>query len=42
MTLGAVSVYSSVLVLCLYINSDHVGIQYTRPGALWILVPSED
>jgi 4-hydroxybenzoate polyprenyltransferase len=39
MTLGAVSVYASVLVLCLYINSDHVGHQYTRPATLWFLVP---
>jgi 4-hydroxybenzoate polyprenyltransferase len=39
MTLGATSAYSSVLVLCLYINSDHVGRQYPRPGALWFLAP---
>jgi 4-hydroxybenzoate polyprenyltransferase len=39
MTLGATSTYLSVLVLCLYINSDHVGQQYPRPGALWFLAP---
>jgi 4-hydroxybenzoate polyprenyltransferase len=39
MTLGATSSYLSVLVLCLYINSDHVGQQYPRPGALWFLAP---
>ena len=39
MMLGTTSAYLSVLVLCLYINSDHVGQQYPRPGALWFLVP---
>jgi 4-hydroxybenzoate polyprenyltransferase len=39
LTLGATSGYLSVLVLCLYINSDHVGEQYPRPGALWFLAP---
>src|SRR5262249_40187323 len=39
MTLGAASSYLSVLVMCLYINSDHVGQQYPRPGALWFLAP---
>ncbi len=39
MTLGATSAYLSVLVLCLYINSDHVSQQYPRPGALWFLAP---
>ncbi len=39
MMLGATSAYLSVLVLCLYINSDQVGRQYPRPGALWLLVP---
>jgi 4-hydroxybenzoate polyprenyltransferase len=39
MTLGATSSYLSVLVLCLYINSDHVGRQYSHPGALWFLAP---
>ena len=39
MMLGTTSAYLSVLVLCLYINSDHVGAQYPRPGALWFLVP---
>ena len=37
--LGATSAYLSVLVFCLYINSDHVGQQYPRPGALWFLAP---
>ncbi len=37
--LGATSAYLSVLVLCLYINSDHMREQYPRPGALWFLVP---
>jgi 4-hydroxybenzoate polyprenyltransferase len=39
MTLGTTSAYLSVLVLCLYINSDHVGQQYPHPGALWFLAP---
>jgi 4-hydroxybenzoate polyprenyltransferase len=39
MTLGATSSYLSVLVLCLYINTDHVGQLYPRPGALWFLAP---
>jgi len=39
MMLGATSAYLSVLVLCLYINSDQVGRQYPRPGALWFLAP---
>jgi len=39
MMLGTTSAYLSVLVLCLYINSEHVGQQYPRPGALWFLVP---
>jgi hypothetical protein len=39
MTLGTVSAYASVLVMCLYINTDHVGHQYARPGALWFLAP---
>ena len=39
MMLGTTSAYSSVLVLCLYINSEHVGRQYPHPGALWFLVP---
>jgi 4-hydroxybenzoate polyprenyltransferase len=39
MMLGTTSSYLSVLVFCLYINSDHVGQQYPRPGALWFLVP---
>jgi len=39
MTLGSTSAYLSVLVLCLYINSEHVGQQYPRPGALWFLAP---
>jgi 4-hydroxybenzoate polyprenyltransferase len=39
MMLGTASVYASVLVLCLYINTDHVGHQYGRPGALWFLAP---
>jgi 4-hydroxybenzoate polyprenyltransferase len=39
MILGAISAYLSVLVLCLYINSDQVGRQYARPGALWFLAP---
>ena len=39
MMLGATSAYLSVLVFCLYINSDHVGRQYSRPGALWFLAP---
>jgi len=39
MMLGATSAYLSVLVFCLYINSDHVGRQYARPDALWFLAP---
>ena len=39
MMLGTTSAYLSVLVLCLYINSEHVGQQYPRAGALWFLVP---
>jgi 4-hydroxybenzoate polyprenyltransferase len=39
MMLGTTSAYLSVLVFCLYINSDHVGQQYPHPGALWFLVP---
>jgi 4-hydroxybenzoate polyprenyltransferase len=39
MMLGTTSAYLSVLVLCLYINSDQVRHQYPRPGALWFLVP---
>ena len=39
MALGTTSAYASVLVLCLYINSDHVGRQYPRPDALWLLAP---
>jgi 4-hydroxybenzoate polyprenyltransferase len=39
MMLGTTSAYLSVLVLCLYINTDHVGRQYSRPGALWFLAP---
>ena len=26
-------------MLCLYINSEHVGQQYPHPGALWFLAP---
>jgi 4-hydroxybenzoate polyprenyltransferase len=37
--LGTTSSYLSVLVLCLYINSEHVGQQYARAGVLWFLVP---
>ena len=37
--LGTTSAYLSVLVFCLYINSDHVGGQYARPGVLWFLAP---
>jgi 4-hydroxybenzoate polyprenyltransferase len=37
--LGTTSAYLSVLVLCLYINSEHVGSQYARASALWFLVP---
>jgi 4-hydroxybenzoate polyprenyltransferase len=39
LTLGATSGYLSVLVLCLYINSDQVGAQYPRPQVLWFLAP---
>jgi 4-hydroxybenzoate polyprenyltransferase len=39
MMLGTTSAYLSVLVFCLYINSDHVGQQYPRPGVLWFLAP---
>jgi 4-hydroxybenzoate polyprenyltransferase len=39
MMLGTASVYASVLVMCLYINTDHVGHQYVRPAALWFLAP---
>lgn len=39
MMLGAASSYLSVLVFCLYINSEHVGAQYRRPAALWFLAP---
>jgi 4-hydroxybenzoate polyprenyltransferase len=39
MMLGSASSYLSVLVLCLYINSEHVGQQYPHPGALWFLAP---
>jgi len=39
LTLGATSGYLSVLVLCLYINSEDVREQYARVEALWLLVP---
>jgi len=39
MMLGTTSGYLSVLVFCLYINSDHVGAQYRHAGALWFVVP---
>jgi len=39
MMLGTTSAYLSVLVFCLYINSEHVGAQYPHPGALWFLAP---
>jgi 4-hydroxybenzoate polyprenyltransferase len=38
-TLGATSGYLSVLVLCLYINSDQVRGLYSAVEALWLLVP---
>lgn len=37
--LGATSGYLSVLVLCLYINSEHVRVLYDRVEGLWFLVP---
>lgn len=37
--LGSTSGYLSVLVLCLYINSDHVRGLYQRVEGLWFLVP---
>lgn len=39
MTLGTISTYLSVLVLCLYINSDRVHGSYARVEWLWVLVP---
>jgi 4-hydroxybenzoate polyprenyltransferase len=39
MMLGTTSAYLSVLVLCLYINSEAVGRQYPEPGVLWFLAP---
>ena len=39
MVLGAASSLLSVLVLCLYINSEQVSAQYPRPAWLWGLVP---
>ncbi len=39
MMLGTTSAYLSVLVLCLYINSERVGRQYLHESALWFLVP---
>ena len=37
--LGATSGYLSVLVLCLYINSDEVRALYRTVGVLWFLAP---
>lgn len=39
LTLGSTSGYLSVLVLCLYINSDVVSELYRTVEALWMLVP---
>lgn len=39
LTLGACSSYLAVLVLCLYISSEHVGEQYAHVERLWLLVP---
>ncbi len=39
LTLGATSSYLSVLVLCLYINSEGVSRHYGHVERLWLLVP---
>ncbi|MCR4298136.1 MAG: UbiA family prenyltransferase [Gallionella sp.] len=38
-SLGAAGGYCAVLVLALYINSDDVRINYTRPEMIWLLCP---
>lgn len=38
-TLGVASGYISVLVLALYLSSDHVTTLYTHPRRLWLLCP---
>ncbi|MFQ6024051.1 MAG: UbiA family prenyltransferase [Acidiferrobacterales bacterium] len=38
-SLGAASGYTAVLVLALYINSEEVREQYTRPEAIWLICP---
>ena len=38
-TIGVVSGYLAVLVLCMYISSHAVERLYPRPGFLWLIAP---
>jgi 4-hydroxybenzoate polyprenyltransferase len=38
-SLGAASGYLAVMVLALYINSEDVRVEYSRPEAIWLLCP---
>jgi 4-hydroxybenzoate polyprenyltransferase len=38
-SLGTAGGYSAVLVLALFINSSDVRVNYTYPGAIWLLCP---